>query len=284
VIGRLAHDLRAAFPDVRGFSARNLGYMKALAKAWPDEAILQAVLAKLPWYHNLTLLERVERLDERLWYARQAIEHGWSRQVLRGQIERGLFARMGKALTNFERTLPPPQSRLAAETLKDPCAFDFLSATDDAAEAALERGLIEHLRKFLLELGQGFAFVGSQHPLEVGGQDFRIDLLFYHYRLHCFVVIDLKTRDFEPEFAGKMSFYLSAVDDLLKGPQDNPSLGIILCRGRNRVVAEYALRDNRKPIGVAAYQLVTALPELLRRDLPSIEVLEAEMVRPARPR
>jgi len=251
--------------------------MRAFGEACPDESIVQEALAQLTWYHNITLLEKLKPVEERLWYARQAIASGWSRNVLVHQIESDLFSRQGKALTNFQRTLPAPQSELAQQIIKDPYNFDFLSLGQEAKERDLETGLIEHLQKFLLELGVGFAFVGSQYPLEVEGEDFFIDLLFYHLRLRCFVVIDLKMNQFKPEYAGKMNFYLSAVDDLLKHPADQPSVGIILCRTKKRMIVEYALRDTSKPLGVAEYRITAALPERLQQNLPSIEDLEAEL-------
>ncbi|HMD98973.1 MAG TPA: PDDEXK nuclease domain-containing protein, partial [Terriglobia bacterium] len=213
----------------------------------------------------------------RLWYARQTIQNGWSRNVLVHQIESGLYRRQGKALTNFSRTLPVPQSELVQQLVKDPYNFEFLTLTEQARERELERALIDHLRDFLLELGVGFSFVGSQYPLEVGGQEFRLDLLFYHLRLRAFVVIEVKVTDFQPEFSGKMNFYLSAVDDLLRHPDDQPSIGMILCKSKNKVVAEYALRDIRKPVGIAEYRLTEALPKRLRGSLPTIEALEAEL-------
>jgi predicted nuclease of restriction endonuclease-like (RecB) superfamily len=277
VIDQLSTDLRKAFPEMQGFSVRNLKYMRAFADAWPDEPIVQAALAQITWYHNLTLLEKLKSPEERLWYAANTIEYGWSRNVLVHQIESGLHRRQGKAVTNFQRALPAPQSELAQQVLKDPYNFDFLTLGREAEERELEKGLLEHLREFLLELGVGFAFVGSQHHLEVDGEDFYIDLLFYHLRLRCFVVIDLKMTKFLPEHAGKMNFYLSAVDDLLRHPDDNPTLGIILCKTKSRVIAEYALRDTRKPIGVSGYLLTESLPAKLKKNLPSIEQLEAEL-------
>jgi predicted nuclease of restriction endonuclease-like (RecB) superfamily len=278
VIDRLGRDLQAAFPGVAGFSPRNLKYMRAFAEAWPDEAIVQAVLAQITWYHNLALLEKLKSPDERLWYARAAVEHGWSRNVLVHQVGTDLHARQGKASTNFDRTLPAPQSDLARQMLKDPYSFDFLSLAADARERDLERALLDRLRDFLVELGVGFAFVGSQYHLEVGGQDYYLDLLFYHLRLRCFVVIDLKVEAFRPEFAGKMNFYLSAADDLLRHPQDQPSIGLILCREKNGVIVEYSLRDTSKPMGVAAYELRRdTLPAGLRDSLPSAAAIEAEL-------
>ncbi len=274
VIDRLSKDLRSAFPEMKGFSTRNLKYMRALAENYPDEQFVQEALAQITWYHNITLLDKVKDQEEREFYIRQTIEHGWSRNILVWQIESKLFERQGKAVTNFELTLPKPQSDLANQLLKDPYNFDFLTLHDEAVERDLENALIANIRKFLLELGVGFAFVGSQYHLEIGEQDFYIDLLFYHLKLRCFVVIDLKTGEFKPEFAGKMNFYLSAVDDLLKHEKDEPSLGLILCKSKNKLIAEYALRDLKKPIGVSEMLILQALPENLKGSLPTIEELE----------
>ncbi len=277
VIERLARDLHSEFPDMKGLSPRNLNYMKAFAEAWPDESILQQLAAKLPWFHNCVILDKVKNPKERLWYTEQAIHNGWSRNVLIMQIESGLYRRQGKALTNFQTTLPPPQSDLAQQLLKDPYNFDFLTLTTAAQERDLERGLLAHLRQFLIELGVGFAFVGSQYPLEVGGEDFKLDLLFYHLKLRCFVVIDLKMGPFKPEYAGKMNFYLSAVDDLLRHAGDQPTIGLILCKAKNRIIVEYALRDVSKPLGISEFLHLENLPEPLKGTLPTIEELEAEL-------
>lgn len=277
VIDRLSADLRRAFPEMKGFSARNLKYMRAMADAWPDEAIVQQLAAQIPWFHNCVLLDKVKDPTEREWYVRGTIEHGWSRAVLVAQIETRLIDRQGGATTNFERTLPAPQSELAQQVIKDPYNFDFLSLGADAQERELHRGLLQHLREFLTELGVGFAFVGSEYHLEIGDEDFYVDLLFYHLKLRCFVVIELKTTGFKPEFAGKMNFYLSAADDLLRHPDDQPSIGIIICKYRNRVIAEYAFRDMNKPIGVSQHQLSASLPDTLRGRLPSVEELETEL-------
>jgi predicted nuclease of restriction endonuclease-like (RecB) superfamily len=277
VIDRLAADLHSEFPDIKGFSRTNLLYMRAFAEAWPEESFVQQVVGQIPWGHNLRILDLVKDLQQREWYVRAALQHGWSRNVLVHQIESGLHRRQGRAQTNFTETLPPPQSDLAQQVLKDPYNFDFLNLSEDAREKELEAGLLEHLRKFLLELGVGFAFVGSQYPFEVGGEDFRIDLLFYHYRLRCFVVLDLKMGPFRPEYAGKMNFYLSAIDDLLRHPDDQPSIGIILCKSKNAIIAEYALRDTTKPIGVSGYRATESLPARLKNNLPTIEDLEAEL-------
>ncbi len=275
VIDRLARDLKSAFPEMKGFSQRNLKYMRAFAEAWPEEIIVQQVVAQIPWGHSVRLLDKVTDPAARLWYVRQTIEHGWSRAVLEHQIETQLYQRQGKAITNFDTTLPQPQSDLARQLIKDPYSFDFLSLGQDAQERDLEKALLDHIRKFLLELGVGFAFVGSQYYLEIGGDDFYIDLLFYHLKLRCFVVIDLKMTEFKPEYSGKMSFYVSAVDDLLRHPDDQPTIGLILCKSRNQAVAEYALRDVNKPIAVSQYKY--ELPESLQGVLPSIEQLEMEL-------
>jgi predicted nuclease of restriction endonuclease-like (RecB) superfamily len=277
VITKLSKDLRQAFPEMKGFSRTNLLYMRAFAEAYPDEQIVQAVLGQITWYHNIALLDKLKSLEERLWYAQKTVEHGWSRNVLVHQIETGLHRRLGAALTNFDRTLPKPQSDLAQQLLKDPYNFDFLSIGEEAQERDLERALVNHIRDFLLELGVGFAFVGSQYHLEVDGDDFYIDLLFYHLRLRCYVVIDLKMKEFQPEYSGKMNFYISAVDDLLRHPDDQPTIGIILCRGKKKTVAEYALRDLNKPIGISTYKLKDSLPQTLQGNLPTLEQLEIEL-------
>jgi predicted nuclease of restriction endonuclease-like (RecB) superfamily len=277
VIDRLAADLKRAFPDMKGFSPRNLKYMRRFAEVWGGEEFVQQVAAQLPWFHNCVLLDKLADREERIWYARAAIQHGWSRNVLVHQIESGRLHRQGKAVANFDRTLPAPQSDLARDITKDPYNFDFLTLGDDAHERDLERGLLDHLRQFLLELGVGFAFVGNQYRLAVGDQEFYIDLLFYHLKLRAYVVIDLKMKSFAPEFAGKMNFYLSAVNDLLRHPDDQPSIGIILCKTNDRFVAEYALRDINKPIGISEYRLAESLPEKLKGSLPTIEELESEL-------
>ena len=277
VIDRLAADLKKAFPEMMGFSPRNLKYMRAFAEAWPQEEFVQEALAQITWYHNLTLLEKLATESDRIWYAQASIQHGWSRNVLVHQMETTLHKRAGAAVTNFERTLPPPQSDLAQQITKDPYTFDFLMLAEDAHERELEQGLLAHLRDFLLELGIGFAFVASQYRLDVGGSAFFIDLLFYHLKLRCFVVIDLKAKAFEPEFVGKMNFYLAAVDDLLRHPADRPSIGMIICKTKDQVVAEYALRNTTTPIGVSEYKLSESLPADLKGSLPTIEELENEL-------
>jgi predicted nuclease of restriction endonuclease-like (RecB) superfamily len=280
VIDNLGRDLRSSFPDMGGLSPRNLKYMKAFADAWPDELIVQQLVAQLPWGHNVRLLDKVNSVEERIWYANAAIENGWSRNVLVLQIEAGLHRRQGKAVTNFKRTLPDPQSDLAQQLLKAPSNFDFMMLSKDAQERELESGLVGHIRQFLLELGVGFAFVGSQYPLEVGGEDFRIDLLFYHLKLRCYLVIDLKMTPFKPEYAGKMNFYLAAVDDMLRHPDDKPSIGLILCKTKNRIIAEYALRNMAAPMGISQFTHLEDLPNQLKGTLPTIEEIEAELGSP----
>lgn len=235
--------------------------------------------ASLPWGHNIVLLQKLKELNTRLWYARAALEYGWSRSVLLIQIESHLHKRQGRAITNFTATLPAPQSDLAHQTLKDPYVFDFLTMDADARERDLELGLLNHIQKFLVELGVGFALVGRQYRLEVSGEEFFLDLLFYHLRLRCFVVVDLKMEAFKPEFAGKMNFYLSAVDDQLRHNDDQPSIGLLLCKQRDRLIVEYALRDVKKPIGVAEWRtrLVESLPKKLQSSLPSVKQIEAEL-------
>lgn len=277
IIDRLAADLRREFPGMKGFSARSLRYMRDFAQAWPNHAIVQQAAAKLPWGHNMALLDANLSLPERDWYVGAAIEHGWSRAVMLHQVDGRLYHRQGRGATNFARTLPAPNSELAQQIIKDPYNFEFLDIAADAAERDLERALTTRIRETILELGKGFAFVGSQYPLVVDGEDFYIDLLFYHLRLRCFVIIELKTVDFRPEFAGKMNFYLSAVDDLLRHPEDGPSIGIILCRGRSATVVEYSLRDTAKPMGVAGYELRQAPPPDMVEALPTIEELTRQL-------
>ena len=280
VVRKLSQDLTAAFPGMKGFSPRNLDYMRAFARAWPDEAFVQQAAAKLPWFHNCLILDRVKTPELRVWYVQQTLANGWSRNVLAMQIQTRLHERQGAAATNFAATLPAPQSDLARNLLKDPYNFDFLSLGQEAQEREIEHALVEHVRAFLLELGVGFAFLGSQYRLEVAGEEFYLDLLFYHVRLHCYVVIELKGGSFKPEYAGKLNFYLSAVDDLLRTEGDAPSIGLLLCREKNRVLAEYALRDMSKPIGVSSYELTAHLPQEIRTALPTIEELEQELSEP----
>jgi len=304
VLERLADDLQKSFPGVGGFSRSNVFRMRAFFLAYrPVEAVAQPVrqkkatrkvaqpvrllpestppeaVAGIPWGHNVVLMQKVKDQAQRLWYAAKAVEHGWSRTILTVQIESGLFERQGKATTNFAATLPRPQSDLAQQSLKDPYLFDFLTLHDDAIERDLETGLVEHVQKFLLELGAGFAFVGRQVPIMVGDDPDYLDLLFYHLKLRCFIVIDLKMKKFTPADAGQMNYYLSAVDSLMRHPTDAPSIGLILCKTRDKFKAEYALRDINKPIGVAEWQtkLVKSLPDTLKGSLPTIEQIEAEL-------
>ena len=279
VIDRLSTDLREAFPDMQGLSPRNLKYMRAFAAAWPDRAIVQQLAARIPWFHNCILLDRVQGPADREWYIRQTIQNGWSRNILALQIESRLHKRQGKAVTNFPATLPPSDSDMAAQVFKDPYLFDFLGTADPRREREIEQALVDHIQRFLLELGTGFAFMGRQVHLEVGAKDYYLDLLFYHVRLRCYVVVELKAVPFDPAFVGQMNLYLSAVDDLLQHPDDKPSIGLLLCKEKDRITVEYALRDLRKPIGVAEWRtrLVESLPKRLQGSLPSIEQLEAEL-------
>jgi predicted nuclease of restriction endonuclease-like (RecB) superfamily len=300
VIERLAIDLHQEFPGIEGFSSRNIWRMRAFYLAWAEEviilpqpvaefvpqvvgqienAILPQVVAELPWGQNITLLEKVSDYAQRLWYANMAFENGWSRSILTLQIESDLFSRQGKAITNFAATLPPLQSDLAQQVLKDPYTFDFLTLTDAAREREVEEQLVGHVAKLLLEMGAGFAFVGRQVHLEVGEKDYYLDLLFYHTRLHCYVVVELKAGEFKPEYAGKLNFYLSAADDHIRQPEDKPTIGLLLCRQKDKIEVEYALRDMRKPIGVAEWQtkLVRRLPVDLRPSLPTVKEIETAL-------
>ncbi|MBW4523221.1 MAG: DUF1016 family protein [Scytolyngbya sp. HA4215-MV1] len=273
VIERLAKDLKKEFPEIKGFSRSNLGYMKAFAETYPDEEILQRSVGKLPWRHNIALIDKLKTQEHRLWYAQKAIENGWSRDILVYQIESNLIQRQGEAVTNFDRTLPQPQSDLAKQLIKDPYSFEFLSIQETAQERELEQALVTQIRDFLLELGVGFSFVGSQYHLEVDGDDYYLDLLFYHLKLRCFIVIDLKMTEFFPEYSGKMNFYVSAVDDQMRHSTDNPTIGLILCKSKSKTKAEYALRNLNTPIAVATHRL----PKQLKESLPSIEQLEMQL-------
>jgi predicted nuclease of restriction endonuclease-like (RecB) superfamily len=279
VIDRLSADLKARFPDARGYSPRNLKYMRALAAAWPEGSIVQRSAAQLPWRHHQYLLDKLSDQSTREWYAGAAIENGWSRDMLALHIEGRLHERAGRAITNFAATMPPEDSDLAQQATRDPYLFDFLSTTDVHRERDLERGLMDHVSRFLLELGQGFAFVGRQVRLELGGEEFFCDLLFYHLKLRCFVVIELKAVKFDPAFLGQLGIYMAAVDDLLAYAHDRPTIGLLLCKSKNNVVAEYALRGMTSPIGVAEWTdaVTTSLPDELSSTLPTIEELEAEL-------
>ena len=277
-LNQLSKDLSAAFPDVKGFSKRNLEQIRKWYRFWSADAEIakQAVsqLCQIPWGHNIAIVTKAGDIEEARYYLNSTQKHGWSRNVLIHQMESSLWQREGRALTNFKQTLPPNQSDLAQQTLKDPYVFDFLSLTEQHNERALEQGLVKHITHFLLELGAGFAYIGKQVPIQVGERDFYLDLLFYHTQLHCYVVIELKTGEFEPEHAGKLNFYIKAVDEALRKEGDAPTIGILLCKQKDRLVAEYALSDIQKPMGVSEYQLTQSLPDNLQSTLPSIEELE----------
>jgi predicted nuclease of restriction endonuclease-like (RecB) superfamily len=315
VIPRLAADLKNELPEQKGFSETNLKRMVQFSQAYPDlfaigaqpvpqlQAVAmttgdasigaqtvpyssagappalswQSAIVRLSWGHNILLMQKLKDLPTRQWYAQQALEQGWSRDTLTQQIRHEAHRRQGGAITNFAQTLPDAHAALAQGLLKDPYLFDFLTLDEPFLERELETGLLRHLEKFLLELGRGFAFVGRQYRLEVSDREFFLDLLFYHLQLRCFIVVELKTGDFKPEYAGKMNFYCSAVDDLLRHPQDTATIGLILCQTKDRVLAEYSLRDIHKPIGLADYELTRALPTELASSLPSIEDIEAEL-------
>ena len=276
VIERLARDLREAFPEMKGFSSSNVKYMRYFAEHCPDIRFGQQPADQLPWFHLVTLLTKAQPAD-REWYARKAIAEGWSRTTLELHIRNRLLERQGQAITNFDVRLPAQHSELAHETLKDPYLFDFLGLGDDAHEREIENALVRHITRFLLELGSGFAFVGRQFRLEIEDDEFFIDLLFYHTRLKCYVVVELKATAFKPEHAGQLNFYLTAVDKQVKAPDDKPTIGLLLCKTKKRTVAEYALSGMDKPIGVAEYALVRALPETLVTSLPTVEELESEL-------
>lgn len=304
VIEHLSRDLKREFPDITGFSLRNLKYMRSLAEAYPDEAIVQQAAAQIPWGHNCVLLDRVKDAQERLWYIQQTLANGWSRNVLTLQLDSKRYQLAGAALpsdstapaqepatqesatpsapalgaiTNFDRALPPSQSDLARQLIKDPYNFDFLTLSQSAQEREIERALVDRIRDFLLELGVGFAFLGSQYPIVVDDKEYRLDLLFYHVRLHCYVVIDLEAGEFEPEFSGKMNFYIAAVNAQLRSEADQPTIGMILCRSKRKTTVEYALQTVQNPIGVSTYQLSEELPAPLKHSLPSVETLEMEL-------
>lgn len=277
---QLSRDLMAEFPEVKGFSKRNLELIRQWYAFWQQspEIAQQLVsqLVSIPWGHNLKIVSQCNSLAEARFYVQNTFHHGWSRAVLTHQIESRLWQREGKAVTNFEQTLPDLQSDLAQQTLKDPYVFDFLTLSKQHTERELEQALTQHITQFLLELGAGFAYMGKQVPVQVGAREFYLDLLFYHARLHCYVVVELKTGDFEPEHAGKLNFYIKAVDEKLRKPGDAPTIGILLCKQRDKLVAEYALSDINKPIGVSEYQLTQSLPQAFQSSLPSIEEIEAE--------
>lgn len=277
IVDQLAKDLTAAFPDMKGFSRRNLLYMRSFAEQWSEVEFVQQAVAQLPWGHNILIITKCSSVAEARFYIEQTLKQGWSRDVLALQLKSNLFAHAGKAVTNFSRTLPLPQSDLAQQTLKDPYTFDFMAMTAPFNERDVERQLTQHITQFLLELGKGFAFIGRQYHLEVAGNDYYIDLLFYHVTLKCYVVVELKNRKFIPEYAGKLNFYLSAVDSLLKRNDDQPTIGLLLCLDKNNIEVEFALRDMNKPMGVSEYTLVEALPDNLKGALPTVEEIENDL-------
>lgn len=279
VIDRISLDLREEFPDMSGFSPRNIKYMRKFAECWPDYKIVQRTVAQIPWRSNISLLDKLKDQDSRLWYAGKLIENGWSKNVLELQIESGLINRSGNSVNNFPAVLPPSDSDLVEQTFKDPYLFDFLGTDIPRREIEIERKLTEHIQSFLLELGQGFAFVGRQVHLEVGNQDFYIDLLFYHLKLRCFIVIELKACEFEPGFIGQLNMYQNAVNDLLRHPDDRPTIGLLLVKGKDRTVVEYSLTGYQNPIGVADWknQLTESLQEEIKSSLPTVEEIEREL-------
>jgi len=281
VVEVLAKDLKAAFPEQKGFSRSNLFSMKKWYEFYSGSAIetekVQQLVGQIPWGHNVAIISKTHSKKEALFYCGKTIENNWSRSVLTHQIEAGLYARQGKAITNFTKTLPSAHSELATETLKDPYKFDFLNLQEKVLEKDIEQQLIKHITAFLLELGAGFSFVGQQVPIKIDGKDFFIDLLFYHIKLKSYVVIELKSIEFKAEFAGKMNLYLSAVDDTLKDKTDNPTIGLLLCKSKSQIIAEYALRGMSQPIGVAEYELSKSIPEDLKPSLPTIEAIEQEL-------
>jgi len=280
VVDLIAADLKKEFPEMKGFSPRNLQDMRAFAREYKNVSDLRQLVAEIPWGHNITIMQKVKSVNEREFYIKKTIENGWSRNILIHQIESSFYDRQGKGINNIDSVLPAGQSELVKGILKDPLVLDFMGVSEFVKESELQRSLITHLKHFMLELGSGFAFVGEQYHLSVGGQDYYLDLLFYHTKLHCYVVIELKINDFKPEYAGKLNFYLSAVDDLKRDETlDNPTIGILLCKERNDIVAKYSLRDIKKPLSVATYLL--SLPEEYTDMLPSAEDLSSEVRRAA---
>jgi predicted nuclease of restriction endonuclease-like (RecB) superfamily len=279
VIDRLSFDLKQAFPDMQGFSPRNLKYMRAFAEAYTDAELVQRLVALIPWKSNLTLIEKLKDNSLRLWYAQKTIENGWSQSVLVHQIESALHQRIGQTNNNFAESLPPEQSDMAVQIFKDPYVFDFLGTDTPRRELDIEKALTAHVEKFLLELGQGFAFVGRQVLLEVGGSEFRLDLLFYHLKLRCYVVVELKTGKLEPGHVSQLGFYVNVVDDIMRTPDDKPTIGLLLVREKNHLIAEYCLQGYAQPLSIAAWQheMQKSLPPDLKSSLPSIEEIEAEL-------
>ena len=279
IIDRMAKDLKDAFPEMSGFSPRNIKYMRKFAESWPDFEIVQRVVAQIPWRTNISLMDKLKDEESRIWYAYKVIENGWSKTILDLQIESRLMERTGRSVNNFPAALPQADSDMVNQVFKDPYLFDFLGTDMPRREIEIERQLTEHIQSFLLELGQGFAFVGRQVHLEVGGDDFYLDLLFYHLKLRCFVVVELKACDFEPGFISQLNMYQNVVNDILRHPDDKPTIGLLLVKGKNETVVEYSLAGYQNPIGVAEWknQIAKALPEELRSSLPSIEDIEKEL-------
>jgi predicted nuclease of restriction endonuclease-like (RecB) superfamily len=277
-IKQMSIDLHEEFPGMKGFSERNLKYIRQWYQFFrKSDSIGQQLVAQIPWGHNIAILSKCKNTVEAIFYIQKTIQNNWSRAVLIHHIESGLYSREGKAITNFQTTLPAPHSDLARQTMKDPYNFDFLTLREKHDEKELENALVKHVTKFLLELGAGFSFIGRQYRLEVAGDEYFVELLFYHVKLHCYIVIELKAVKFKPEFAGKLNFYVSAVDGILKTKIDNPTIGIIICKSKNDTVVEYALKDIHKPIGVSEYIITKNLPDDLKSSLPSIEEIEAEL-------
>jgi predicted nuclease of restriction endonuclease-like (RecB) superfamily len=275
---QLSRDLQTEFPDMKGFSKRNLELMRQWYRFWSEQpAIAKQLVAQIPWGHNLVILSKIKNPNQAVFYVQKTLQNNWSRVVLTHQIESNLYQRQGKAISNFQTTLPAPQSDLASETLKDPYIFDFLSLTEKHNEKELEAALVAQVTRLLLELGVGFSYLGRQYKLDISGDEFFIDLLFYHVKLHCYVVVELKTVKFKPEFIGQLNFYVSAVDGVLKSESDNATIGILICKSKNATVVEYALKDIHKPIGVSEYIITQSLPDEFKSSLPSIEAIEAEL-------
>ena len=275
-IDSLSIDLKLEFPKVTGFSVRNLKYMKKIAEEYPDFEFVQQVVAQIPWGHNIILMDKVKNIEERKWYIKQSIINGWSRSLLTMQIESKLYERqvVAEKVTNFPATLPDIQSDLAIQTMKDPYLFDFISLKGKVKEIEIEKAMIDKIKDVLIELGKGFAFVGEQYKITVSEKDYYIDLLFYHLKLKCYVVVELKAREFEPTDAGQLNFYLSAIDDLVKDKTDNATIGLLLCKNKDNFTAEYALRNVSSPIGVSEYKLLEDIPEYLKSQLPKVEEIE----------
>ena len=277
-IVQMAIDLKSEFPEMKGFSRRNLYAIRQWYEFYvTEEEFVPHIVAQIPWGHNRLIISKVKNKAEALFYCTETIKQGWSRDMLEIQIENKLFERQGKAITNFEKTLTSKQSKIAIQTLKDPYNFDFLGLQDEALEREIEKELTQNIKNFLLELGKGFAFLGSQYKIEISETDYFIDLLFYHVDLRAYVVVELKAGKFKPEFIGKLNFYLSAIDSQLKKDEDNPSIGILLCKKKDKIEAEYALRDMHKPMGISEYHLSSAIPENLKTKLPSIQELEEKL-------